>query len=68
MIGLSPNEDSTLDMHDKARVTAENCAIYSNSKNKNSLRLANNSRVKADLVCVAVRVDGPFQDRLLPIA
>jgi Flp pilus assembly protein TadG len=59
MIGLSPNEDSTLDMHDKARVTAENCAIYSNSKNKNSLRLANNSRVKADLVCVAGGVAGP---------
>ena len=60
MIGLSPNEDSTLDMHDKARVTAENCAIYSNSKNKNSLRLANNSRVKADLVCVAGGVAGPM--------
>lgn len=59
MVGLSPNEDSTLDMHDKARVTAENCAIYSNSKNKNSLRLANNSRVKADLVCVAGGVAGP---------
>ena len=60
MVGLSPNEDSTLDMHDKARVTAENCAIYSNSKNKNSLRLANNSRVKADLVCVAGGVAGPM--------
>lgn len=60
MVGLSPNEDSTLDMHDKARVTAENCAIYSNSKNKNSLRLANKARVKADLVCVAGGVAGPM--------
>lgn len=59
MVGLSPDEDSTLDMHDKARVTASNCAIYSNSKNKNSLRLASNARVKADLVCVAGGVAGP---------
>lgn len=59
MVGLSPNEDSTLDMHDKARVTATDCAIYSNSKNKNSLRLANKARVKADLVCVAGGVSGP---------
>jgi Flp pilus assembly protein TadG len=60
MVGLSTNEDSTLDMHDKARVTATNCAIYSNSKNKNSLRLASNARVKADLVCVAGGVAGPM--------
>lgn len=60
MVGLSPNEDSTLDMHDKARVTAQNCAIYSNSKNKNSLRLANKARVKAELVCVAGGVAGPM--------
>jgi len=59
MVGLSTDEDSTLDMHDKARVTASNCAIYSNSKNKNSLRLASNARVKADLVCVAGGVAGP---------
>lgn len=60
MVGLSPNEDSTLGMHDKARVTASNCAIYSNSKNPNSLRLADKARVKADLVCVAGGVAGPM--------
>lgn len=58
MIGLSPSESSTLEMHDKARVTAENCAIYSNSRSTSSLRLHNAARVKADLVCVAGGVVG----------
>ena len=47
-----------LDMHDKARVTAENCAIYSNSRSPSSLRLHSAARVKADLVCVAGGVTG----------
>lgn len=59
MVGLSDSEDSTLEMHDKARVTAENCAIYSNSRSSSSLRLHNSARVKADLVCVAGGVTGP---------
>ncbi|OYX48340.1 MAG: hypothetical protein B7Y90_10380 [Alphaproteobacteria bacterium 32-64-14] len=58
MIGLSTSEPSTLEMHDKARVTAEKCAIYSNSKSASSLRLHNSARVKADLVCVAGGVAG----------
>lgn len=58
MVGLSPTEPSTLEMHDKARVTAEKCAIYSNSRSSSSLRLANSARVKADLVCVAGGVAG----------
>jgi Flp pilus assembly protein TadG len=58
MIGLSPTESSTLDMKDKARVTATNCAIYSNSKSNSSLTLHSLARVKADLVCVAGGVSG----------
>ncbi len=58
MVGLSTSEPSTLEMHDKARVTAEKCAIYSNSRSPSSLRLANSARVKADLVCVAGGVSG----------
>jgi Flp pilus assembly protein TadG len=44
MIGLSTSEPSTLEMHDKARVTAEACAIYSNSRSPSSLRLHNSAR------------------------
>jgi Flp pilus assembly protein TadG len=59
MIGLDPKAASTIEMSDKARVTAEKCAIYSNSKNKASLTLHNLSRVKAELVCVAGGISGP---------
>jgi hypothetical protein len=59
MIGLDTKAASTIDMSDKARVTAEKCAIYSNSKNKASLTLHNLSRVKAELVCVAGGISGP---------
>lgn len=58
MVGLSSSEPSTLEMHDNARVTAEKCAIYSNSRSSASLNLHNSSRVKADLVCVAGGVTG----------
>lgn len=59
MVGLDANAPSTLNMNDKARVTAEKCAIYSNSKNKASLKLHSLARVKAELVCVAGGVSGP---------
>jgi Flp pilus assembly protein TadG len=58
MIGLDEKAPSTLKMDDKARVTAENCAIYSNSKNKGSLKLHSLAKVRADLVCVAGGVSG----------
>jgi hypothetical protein len=60
MIGLDPKAPSTLEMSDKARVTAQNCAIYSNSKSSASLTLHNLSRVKADMMCVAGGVSGPI--------
>lgn len=58
MIGLSESESATLEMSDNARVTAEKCAIYSNSRSKSSLKLHNSARVKADLVCVSGGVSG----------
>lgn len=58
MIGLDTKAAATLDMRSKARVTAENCAIYSNSTSSSSLKLHDFARVKADLVCVAGGVQG----------
>lgn len=58
MVGLNQMAPSTLDMKDSARLTADNCAIYSNSKSSSSLRLADLSRVKAKLICVAGGVAG----------
>jgi len=59
MVGLDPKAPSTLEMDDKARVTAEKCAIYSNSKSSASLTLHSLARVKAELVCVAGGISGP---------
>lgn len=58
MIGLEKNLPS-LDMKNKARVTAEDCAIYSNSTSKKSIKVAGTAKVKANLVCAAGGVSGP---------
>lgn len=57
MIGLSPTAMSTLRLRSRARITAESCAIYSNSTSKSSMSVASTASVKAELVCVA----GGFQ-------
>lgn len=58
MIGLDQSRPSTLDMKDNARLTASNCAIYSNSQSKTSLKVHGSAKVKAKLVCVAGGVGG----------
>jgi Flp pilus assembly protein TadG len=58
MVGLSQAAPSTLNMEDNARLTADSCAIYSNSKSSSSLNLHNMARVKANLICVAGGVAG----------
>ena len=51
MIGLDPTARSTLKMSSNARITAENCAIYSNSTSTSSVDVTVSAQVKADLVC-----------------
>lgn len=57
MIGLSPEAMSTLRLRSRARITAESCAVYSNSTSPQSMSIASTAQVKADLICVA----GGFQ-------
>jgi hypothetical protein len=45
-------------MSNSARLTADSCAIYSNSTSDSSLKVSNMARVKADLVCVSGGVSG----------
>jgi Flp pilus assembly protein TadG len=59
MVGLNQNAPSTLNMANSARLTASDCAIYSNSRSSGSLTLHNMARVKANLICVAGGIDGP---------
>ena len=57
MIGLDPESVATLNMMNRARLTAKDCAIYSNSVSTKSLWLHDLARVNAGLICVA----GGFQ-------
>ena len=62
MIGLSPNAMSTLSLRSRARITANACAIYSNSTSKSSIWVASTAEVAADLICVAGGYHGPAND------
>lgn len=53
MIGLSPVAMSTLRLRSRARITADRCAVYSNSTSTSSMSIATTAEVKADLICVA---------------
>ncbi len=53
MIGLSPSAMSTLRLRSRAQITAESCAIYSNSVSTSSMWVASTALVTADLICVA---------------
>lgn len=53
MIGLSPTAMSTVRLRSMARITAESCAIYSNSTSAQSMSVASTAEVKAELICVA---------------
>ncbi len=58
MIGLDPDSVATLNMMNRARLTAESCAVYSNSVSTKSLWLHDLARVRADIICVAGGVQG----------
>lgn len=61
MIGLSEIAMSTLRLRSRARITAETCAIYSNSSSKNSVSVASTAAVSADLICTAGGYQGGGQ-------
>lgn len=59
MIGLDPNSVATLKLANRARLSAPNCAVYSNSTSEKSVWIATSSRINADMVCSAGGVTGP---------
>ena len=58
MIGLDTKAVATIKMTNNARLTAEACAVYSNSQSDRSLWLQDSARLSAELVCVAGGVRG----------
>lgn len=53
MIGLSPTAMSTVRLRSRAQISADTCAIYSNSTSKQSMTVASTAEVRAELICVA---------------
>jgi Flp pilus assembly protein TadG len=53
MIGLDSKVKRTLDMRSSAAITAQACGIYSNSVAADGIAIADNAKVKADLICSA---------------
>lgn len=59
MIGLDTTAIATIKMMNNARLSAEACAVYSNSRSDQSLWLQDSARLSAELVCVAGGIRGP---------
>ena len=53
MIGLSPQAISTVRVKSLAKITADSCAIYSNSQSRASVSIYSTAEVNADLICSA---------------
>ena len=58
MIGLSPSAMSTIRMRRSAKITADKCAIYSNSTSRESMSVSISADVDADFICVAGGYNG----------
>jgi Flp pilus assembly protein TadG len=65
MIGLDAESVATLNMMNSARLTAKDCAVYSNSVSTKSLWLHDRARVSADLICIAGGFQGQEESFLL---
>ena len=53
LLGLDPYEAGTISLEKDARVTGQDCAVYSNSKSHNGLKSKNNAVLSASLICTA---------------
>lgn len=53
LIGLDPSQPGTLNFQKKAQLTANRCAVYSNSKSPAGLQGADRAMLKAALFCSA---------------
>jgi Flp pilus assembly protein TadG len=60
VLGLDEDDNGTIRLDSSAKITANECAVFSNSKNKNGLRSETNALLSAQLICSAGgKVGGP---------
>ncbi|MDX2309065.1 MAG: TadE/TadG family type IV pilus assembly protein [Hyphomicrobium sp.] len=53
VLGLNDDENGTISLEQNARVTGENCAVYSNSTSKNGIKSKNSAKLAATFICSA---------------
>lgn len=53
LLGLSRDDPNTLSFANKAQLSAEGCAIFSNSVHKDGLGAKDNAAITADFICTA---------------
>lgn len=58
VLALSPDEVGAISLEKNARVTGQNCAVYSNSAHNNGLKSKNSASLTATLICTRGGKDG----------
>lgn len=57
LLGLAEKPSATVDLDGWSRITAPDCAIYSNAKTRSGVRVAGKAEIEAELVCSAGGAD-----------
>lgn len=58
VLGLDPSEMGTIYLEKNARVTGNDCAVFSNSSHVSGIKSKNSARLKASLICSRGGKDG----------
>ena len=58
VLGLDPSANGTISLEKNARVTGQNCAVFSNSTHTNAIKSKNSATLMASLICSAGGKDG----------
>ncbi len=66
VVGLDQNATSTIEMDKSAKLSAPECAVYSNSKMPNGLMAKNSAVMKAAFICSAGGKSSPGPGSFLP--
>lgn len=53
VLALEPSEDGAVSLQEAARMTGNNCAVYSNSSHAQSIRSVANATLSASFICAA---------------
>ena len=58
VLALEPQADGAIELWTQARLTAQNCAVYSNSTSPTGIKVKNSGRLSATVVCSVGGSDG----------